>query len=80
MLGQGLLLMVAGTGKVFVFLCLMVVALMALGAYFKANEERYRESDSSEKSRAGANAENVGSIVAAIAVALDHMKSNTKQA
>ena len=72
-------MMATGIGMVFIFLCLMVVVMMAVGAYFKANEERYREADSSAPSGAAAKPENIASVVAAIAVALDHMKPNTNK-
>jgi len=69
--------MIAGTGTVFVFLCLMVIVMMAVGAYFKANEARYRE-DSSADSGGTAKSEEMASIVAAIAVSLN-MQSNTNK-
>jgi sodium pump decarboxylase gamma subunit len=43
MLGQGFILMAAGIGTVAVFLSLMVFVMQVSGAYFRANEERYRE-------------------------------------
>ena len=67
MLGQGLLLMVAGTGTVFVFLCLMVIVMMAVGAYFKANESRYTDP---VPARESTNGTGLPAVVAAIAVAL----------
>ncbi len=74
MLRQGLLLMVAGTGTVFVFLCLMVIVMMAVGAYFKANESRFREEAPSDSQ---GKPDRMPSVVAAIAVSLN-MKSTTK--
>ena len=72
MLGQGLLLMVAGMGTVFVFLCLLVLGMMALGAYFKANESRFMETAPAAKPRKAANGSNMPAVIAAIAVSLEH--------
>lgn len=76
MLRQGLLLMVAGTGTVFIFLCLMVIVMMIVGAYFKANEARFREEPA--ESASSAPKEDLASVVAAIAVSLN-MKSQSNK-
>ncbi len=68
MLGQGLLLMVAGTGTVFVFLCIMVVIMMGVGVYFKAHESRYAQAPPPQSRKQ--NGAEMQSIVAAIAVSL----------
>ncbi len=72
MLGQGLLLMVAGMGTVCVFLCLMVIAMQAMGAYFKANESRFMEAAPATQPRKDAKAGNLSAVIAAIAVSLEH--------
>jgi len=69
MLGQGLLLMLAGTGTVFVFLSLMVLVMMFVGAYFKAHESRYLEAEAAKPARKQ-DRRDMQAIVAAIAVAL----------
>ena len=68
MLGQGLLLMVAGTGTVFVFLCIMVVIMMGVGVYFKAHESRYLEAPPTQPRKQ--NGAGMQPVVAAIAVSL----------
>ncbi len=69
MLNQGLLLLATGMGTVFVFLVLMVLVMQAVGLFFKANEERFREAAPAAAPRkAAADDENerVAAVVAAI--------------
>lgn len=42
MLNQGLLLLIAGMGTVYVFLSLMVLVMLATGKFFQVNEARFR--------------------------------------
>ncbi|MFU8779687.1 MAG: OadG family transporter subunit [Kiritimatiellia bacterium] len=69
MVAQGLLLLVAGIGTVFLFLSIMVAVMLAVGLYFKANESRYMEQESPQKTTVPHSVD-MQSIVAAIAVSL----------
>ncbi len=71
MLAQGLLLMVAGTGTVFAFLIVMVLVMMAVGKYYKIHEARFLAVEAPRPPRKQ-NRDDMHSIVAAIAVSLQH--------
>ncbi len=71
MLGQGIMLMLAGTGTVFVFLILMVVVMLAVGRYYQANESRYAESAGESQSGSAQRKEaDAAAVIAAIVGAL----------
>jgi Na+-transporting methylmalonyl-CoA/oxaloacetate decarboxylase gamma subunit len=73
MIAQGLLLLVAGTGTVFVFLSLMILVMMAVGKYYKANESRFAEALPGTRVSRGARVE-MGPVIAAIAVGLQRKR------
>ncbi len=58
MLGQGVLLMVAGMGTVTIFLVLMVLVMQAVGVYFKTNAARFIEPAQPVPSRKAAGDDN----------------------
>lgn len=68
MLSQGLLLMTAGMGTVFVFLILMVLIVQATGFYFKINEARFRDVIPVAPARQAADTEN--EVVAVVMAAM----------
>lgn len=67
-LQQGLLLLIAGMGTVFVFLSLMVLIMQGVGLYFKRNESKYREDGINGKSPYPSTDEKV--LIAAIVAAI----------
>jgi sodium pump decarboxylase gamma subunit len=69
MLAQGILLLVAGMGTVFVFLCIMVLLMMAVGVYFKANADKFLEKEAPKQEKQSRGPD-LSSVVAAIAVSL----------
>jgi len=70
MLNQGLLLLLAGMGTVFVFLTLMVLVMQATGKYFRTNEARFREAVPAAAPRKAA-AEDESELVAAVMAAIN---------
>lgn len=73
MLNQGLLLLVAGMGTVFVFLVLMVVVMQVAGKFFVINEARFREAApeiAPRKAVAGEQTEMIAAVFAAISAHL----------
>ncbi len=69
MLSQGLLLMIAGMGTVFVFLALMVLVMQAVGRFFIINEARFRAAPpvaAARKTVDSSETEIIAAIVAAV--------------
>ena len=69
MLSQGVLLMTAGMGTVFVFLVLMVLVMQAVGKFFIVNEARFRvaaPAPAARKTAAASETELIAAIVAAV--------------
>jgi sodium pump decarboxylase gamma subunit len=69
MLSQGVLLMFAGMGTVYVFLTLMVLVMQATGKFFKANEARFRDAVPAAAPRKAAGNDE-GELVAAVIAAV----------
>ena len=74
MIAQGILLMAAGMGTVFVFLVLMVLVMQAAGVYFKANEERFRELVPAAAPRKTETGDGNDVIAAVLAAVTDHLR------
>lgn len=67
MLSQGLLLMTAGIGTVFVFLALMVLVMQAVGKFFIINEARFRApAPAARKTADTSQTEIIAAIIAAV--------------
>ncbi len=74
MLSQGLLLMTAGVGTVFVFLALMVLVMQAVGKFFITNEARFRVAAPAAAARKTANTGETELIAAIIAAVKAHSR------
>jgi len=72
MLSQGVLLMTAGMGTVFVFLALMVLVMQAVGKFFIVNEARFRAAPAAAPARKSAGAGETELIAAVIAAVKAH--------
>jgi len=70
MFDAGFLLLVAGMGTVFVFLSVMVLCMLMVGAYFKAHASRYGEAEASTAGKVPRAGGELPPMVAAIAIAL----------
>jgi len=74
MLSQGLLLMTAGMGTVFVFLALMVLVMQAVGKFFIINESRFRVAAPAPAARKTADTSETELIAAVIAAVKAHSR------
>jgi sodium pump decarboxylase gamma subunit len=72
MLSQGILLMIAGMGTVFVFLALMVLVMQAVGKFFIINEARFRVAAPAPAARKTADSSETELIAAIIAAVKAH--------
>ena len=74
MLSQGILLMFAGMGTVYVFLTLMVLVMQAAGRYFKVNEARFRDAVPAAPPRKAAGNDETELVAAVIAAVSAHSR------
>ncbi len=74
MLSQGILLMVAGVGTVFVFLALMVLVMQAVGKFFILNEARFRTAAPAPAARKTAETSETEIIAAILAAVHAHSR------
>ncbi len=72
MLSQGVLLMTAGMGTVFVFLALMVLVMQAVGKFFIINEARFRVAAPTPAARKATDSSETAIIAAIIAAVKSH--------
>lgn len=74
MLSQGLLLLLAGMGTVYVFLTLMVLVMQATGRYFKVNEARFRDAVPAAAPRKAAGSDETELVATVVAAITAHLR------
>ena len=74
MISQGITLMVAGMGTVLLFLSVMVVVMMATGAFFKKYADRFYEKPVADSRTARAPRDDSDAIAVAVAALTAYLK------